>query len=64
MHEMSRTAEDLITELQLSTHPEGGWYKQTWAGPISDGRPIGTCIFFLLKAGETSNWHQVDATEI
>ena len=28
------------------------------------GRPTGTCIYFLLKAGERSHWHRVDATEI
>jgi hypothetical protein len=28
------------------------------------GRPTGTCIYFLLKAGESSHWHRVDATEI
>lgn len=64
MHKLGRTADDLIAALDLSPHPEGGWYKQTWAGPIENGRPIGTCIFFLLKAGETSHWHRVDATEI
>ncbi len=28
------------------------------------GRPSGTCIYFLLKDGEASHWHRVDATEI
>lgn len=28
------------------------------------GRPTGTCIYFLLAAGEVSHWHKVDATEI
>lgn len=30
----------------------------------TEGRPTGTCIYFLLKAGEASHWHRVDATEI
>ena len=25
---------------------------------------MGTCIYFLLAAGEHSHWHKVDATEI
>jgi uncharacterized protein len=56
-------ADELIKALQLVPHPEGGWYRQTWVadGP---GRPVGTCIYFLLCAGERSHWHRVDATEI
>lgn len=57
------TAEDIIAELDLSPHPEGGWYRQTWVAE-NDGRPTGTCIYFLLAAGQRSHWHKVDATEI
>lgn len=57
------TAEEIIALLHLAPHPEGGWYRQTWVadGP---GRPAGTAIYFLLKAGESSHWHRVDAAEI
>lgn len=58
------TAADIIATLELSAHPEGGWYRQTWEGPHQNGRAIGTCIYFLLKARETSHWHRVDAEEI
>ena len=27
-------------------------------------RPSGTCIYFLLRDGQASHWHRVDATEI
>ncbi|SMY07635.1 cupin domain-containing protein [Flavimaricola marinus] len=57
------TADDLIARLALSPHPEGGWYLQTWAAENA-GRATGTCIYFLLKSGESSHWHRVDATEI
>lgn len=57
------TADEVITLLQLSPHPEGGWYRQTWVAEGA-GRPSGTCIYFLLKPGERSHWHRVDATEI
>jgi predicted cupin superfamily sugar epimerase len=57
------TAEEIITKLQLAPHPEGGWYRQTWAAD-NMGRPSGTCIYFLLRAGERSHWHRVDAAEI
>lgn len=55
----------LIAHLDLAPHPEGGWYRQTWVAEAEDGaRPSGTCIYFLLKAGEASHWHRVDAVEI
>ena len=57
------TGPEIIARLDLAPHPEGGHYRQTWVaqGP---GRPSGTCIYFLLRAGERSHWHKVDATEI
>lgn len=59
------TADDVITLFSLKSHPEGGWYCQTWVADAPDGaRPAGTAILFLLKAGEHSHWHRVDATEI
>ena len=57
------TADDIITQLKLAPHPEGGFYRQTWQAE-NVGRAVGTCIYFLLKAGERSHWHTVDATEI
>ncbi|MEO0463293.1 MAG: cupin domain-containing protein [Pseudomonadota bacterium] len=59
------TAETLIEQLSLAPHPEGGWYRETWRAPSNaDGRAGGTAIVFLLKAGESSHWHRVDAEEI
>ena len=59
-------ADDIIARLRLAPHPEGGHYRETWASAVTDteGRPSGTAIYFLLKAGEESRWHSVDATEI
>lgn len=57
------TADDIIKTLGLAPHPEGGHYRQTWVAE-NDGRPSGTCIYFLLKDGEVSHWHKVDASEI
>ena len=57
------TADDIIAHLALQPHPEGGHYRQTWVAE-NEGRPTGTCIYFLLKEGEASHWHRVDATEI
>jgi predicted cupin superfamily sugar epimerase len=58
-------AERLIADLGLEPHPEGGWYRETWrhAGPHK-GRGAGSAIYFLLRAGEVSAWHRVDAAEV
>ncbi len=62
---MSREAEQLIARLNLTPHPEGGHYRQTWEAAAPDGgRPAGTAILFLLRGGERSHWHRVDADEI
>ena len=59
------TADEIIAHFTLQPHPEGGWYRETWrATPIDGARPSGTAILFLLKAGQCSHWHRVDATEI
>ncbi|MCC6303810.1 MAG: cupin domain-containing protein [Rhodobacteraceae bacterium] len=60
---MSPAARRVIATLGLAPHPEGGWYRETWAA-AGPGRPAGTAIYFLLAAGERSHWHRVDATEI
>ncbi len=56
-------ADDIIAHLRLAPHPEGGHYRQTWIED-GEGRPAGTCIYFLLRRGEASHWHRVDAAEI
>lgn len=57
------TAEEIIAQLDLAPHPEGGHYRQTWvSGGV--GRPAGTAIYYLLAEGEQSHWHKVDAAEI
>ncbi len=58
------TADEIIARLGLVPHPEGGHYRQTWAEDAAEGRPAGTAIYFLLRAGERSHWHRVDADEI
>jgi len=59
------TAERIISKLNLAPHPEGGHYRQTWIADAIEGtRPEGTAILFLLKAGEVSRWHRIDAVEI
>lgn len=59
------TADALIRALDLSPHPEGGHYKETYRHRPTDGsRGAGTAIYFLLRRGERSAWHRVDADEL
>jgi uncharacterized protein len=51
--------------LDLTPHPEGGHYRETWRDrPEAGGRGAASAILFLLAAGERSRWHRVDASEI
>jgi uncharacterized protein len=72
--EYGRGVEDrpeLARALDLSPHPEGGWFRETWRSPVSfrppayDGeRASATAIYFLLGPGEESAWHRVRSAEI
>lgn len=55
----------IITALGLAPHPEGGHYLETWRAQAAPGeRASGTAIYYLLRAGERSQWHRVDAAEV
>src|SRR6185436_10579848 len=59
------TADDIIRLLDLKAHPEGGHFRETFRDAAAhDGRAASTAIYYLLKAGETSHWHRVDASEV
>ena len=59
------TAEDVIALLDLAPHPEGGHFRETFRDSHApDGRAASTAIYYLLRAGERSHWHSVDAAEI
>ena len=67
---MSRAA-DLISQLALTPHPEGGHFREIYRSssrvhPL-DGRTERaalTSIYFLLAEGEVSRWHRVAADEV
>ena len=64
-HEKQRlSADDVIAILGLAPHPEGGHFRETFRDAAEPGRrAASTAIYFLLKAGEQSHWHKVDAAE-
>ena len=66
---------DWAKQLDLSPHPEGGWYRETWRSEVtvsqsslppgySGPRSAGTAILFLLMPGQQSAWHTVRSTEL
>jgi predicted cupin superfamily sugar epimerase len=63
---MTPSAAEIIAQLKLAPHPEGGHFRETFrdarTGP--DGRAASTAILFLLAQGERSHWHRVDAVEV
>jgi uncharacterized protein len=61
----SSEAERVISVLGLAPHPEGGFFRETFRDrTAAGGRGASTAIYYLLRAGETSHWHRIDAVEI
>ncbi len=59
------SADDVIATLDLKPHPEGGFYVETFRdNEPAGGRAYSTAIYYLLREGEVSAWHKVDAIEI
>lgn len=68
---MHPRAEDLVRQLELGPHVEGGHYRRIYEssqqcafGDQGRMRAVATSIYYLLNAGETSRWHRVDADEL
>jgi uncharacterized protein len=66
MLKQKSTAAEIIAQLRLQPHPEGGHFRETFRDNEADasGRSRSTAIYFLLARGERSHWHRVDAVEI
>ncbi len=60
------SADDIIRLLELEPHPEGGHFRETFRDRrgAGGGRAASTAIYFLLRRGERSHWHRVDAAEV
>ncbi|MBS0295177.1 MAG: cupin domain-containing protein [Proteobacteria bacterium] len=53
----------IVALLGLKPHPEGGCYAETFRDESGEGRAASTAIYYLLRRGERSHWHRVDAAE-
>lgn len=68
---MSTRADELIVQLGLQPHPEGGFFREVYrsASTVQAFEPVETrsavtTIFFLLKHGQFSRLHQITSDEI
>lgn len=66
-----KSAQQIIKELDLLPHPEGGYYKETYRADtqvysqyVEQDRNAITCIYFLLIQGQISRFHRVKHDEI
>ncbi|ALX48565.1 cupin domain-containing protein [Lentibacillus amyloliquefaciens] len=60
----SLNAHDWIRKLNLEPHPEGGFYKQTYAAEALEDHVLYTSIYFLLRAGDVSHFHRLKSDEL
>jgi len=65
---MKESASDLIENLHLERHVEGGWFKRTYESQrnisLSEGtRPCGTSILYLLEKEDYSRLHSLKSDE-
>jgi len=64
------TAETIIEKLNLTRHPEGGFYRETYRAEksvtLDNGkvRNTGTAIYYLLKGADKSHFHKVGSDEL
>lgn len=65
----SMKASELVTQLSLLPHPEGGWYRELYRShervqTARGTRSALTTIHYLLEQQQLSRWHVVDADEV
>lgn len=64
------TSKDLVTNLSLLPHPEGGYYKETYRSEETmtnkneDLRNVCTAIYFLLEEKDKSHFHRIQSDEL
>jgi uncharacterized protein len=62
-------ATEMIQELQLQQHPEGGFFKETYrsSGTMlinGNERNFMTCIYYLLEGKQKSMFHRLKSDEL
>jgi predicted cupin superfamily sugar epimerase len=64
------TAREIIKQLKMQPHPEGGYYAETYRSSATvlnsngEKRNCCTAIYFLLNDQEKSNFHRIKSDEL
>jgi hypothetical protein len=68
---MRKRAKELISELDVKPHPEGGYFREIFRSkhkvqPLDErsARSALTTIYFLLTKGQYGRWHWVASDEV
>jgi len=61
-----QTIQQVVQELQLESHPEGGFFKRIYTSTFlhGDQRPLVTSILYLLPAGCFGSLHRLQSDEL
>ena len=68
--EKTSTINQIIKDFNLTEHPEGGYFRETYRSneiikrQNDQERTAGTAIYFLLTEGICTNWHRVSSDEL
>src|SRR5262245_61119520 len=62
-------SQDLVKILQLVSHPEGGFYRETYRSTETmlvsgNTRNVSTAIYFLLEKENKSRFHRIRSDEL
>lgn len=71
----NKKIKNIISQLELKPHPEGGYFKETYRsegeinqenldGNYNGNRNYATCIYFLLTSDTFSAFHKINQDEI
>ncbi|MCB2263987.1 MAG: cupin domain-containing protein [Candidatus Thiosymbion ectosymbiont of Robbea hypermnestra] len=60
---------EIVDHLQLTPHPEGGFFKRTYASSLQllirgKSHHYSTAIYYLLPRGEQSHFHRLKSDEL
>jgi predicted cupin superfamily sugar epimerase len=67
---MENRIDELVQYYALQSHPEGGYYKETYRSeeilysPDAESRNLCTSILFLITKGNFSAFHRIDSDEL
>ncbi|MFN5442915.1 MAG: cupin domain-containing protein [Crocinitomicaceae bacterium] len=64
---MKNNIQEIIKQLDMQPHPEGGYYKETYRSMdlcLNGTRSLKTVIYFLLRSEDVSHFHRIKSDEM